>query len=178
MLSAVKAMSNDRCISHYFPLIAYIAPLQMAEVGDITPFSTRAIEGKGGRYKRISKRCCHRKKAAVVWKAVRNLKKGTTSFKKQSYNSSRSLQMARTALMQEESAHGSHGRSRLATTGRKTLTRSLPKLNESPLPARGNLLNAAALAEMVEKAAEFFNSPGAGGFATEACLEAEDAGEA
>ena len=70
MLSAVKAMSNDRCISHYFPLIAYIAPLQMAEVGDITVFSTRAVEAKGGRYKRISRRCCHRKKAAVVWKAV------------------------------------------------------------------------------------------------------------
>ena len=46
--------------------------------------------------------------------------------------------MARTALMQEESAHGSHGRSRLATTGRKTLTRTLPKLDSSPLPAHGS----------------------------------------
>ena len=94
-LKAVKSMSNDRCVSHYLPLIAYVAPRQMARRGDLWPYSTRAVEARGGRYKRISRKVAHRKRSALDIKAVQNLRLGTVSFKKTSYNSSRTLQMSR-----------------------------------------------------------------------------------
>jgi hypothetical protein len=103
-------------------------------------------------------------------KAVRNLKLGTVAFKKSAYNSSRTLQMARIACMQEESAHGAHGRSRLLTTGRTTLVRSMPKFEQAELPPMGQLLNPDALSVMLERAAVFFNAPTADGFSTEAML--------
>ena len=162
-------MSNDRCVSHYLPLIAYVAPRQMARRGDLWPYSTRAVEARGGRYKRIWRKVAHRKRSALDIKAVQNLRLGTVSFKKTSYNSSRTLQMSRVACMQEESAHGSHGRSRLSTTGRKTLSRDLPKWEATELPPMGQLLDPDALAVMLERAAGFFSAPSAG-FSTEAVL--------
>ena len=51
----MKAMSNDRCVADYLPLAAYIVPQQMAERGDLWPYSTRAVEGRGGRVKKVSK---------------------------------------------------------------------------------------------------------------------------
>ena len=163
-------MSNDRCVSHYLPLVAYVAPRQMAKRGDLWPYSTRAVEARGGRYKRISRRVNHRKRSALDIKAVQNLKLGTVNFKKSAYNSSRTLQMSRAACMQEESAHGSHGRSRLATTGRNTLVRTLPKWLEAELPPMGQLLDPDALTAMLARAATFFDAPSADGFFTEAVL--------
>ena len=162
-------MSNDRCVSHYLPLVAYVAPRQMAKRGDLWPYSTRAVEARGGRYKKISRKVAHRKRSALDMKAVRNLKLGAVAFKKTSYNSSRTLQMSRISCMQEESAHGTHGRSRLATTGRTTLVRTLPKWKEAELPLMGQLLDPDALAVMIERAAAFFDAASAG-FTTEAVL--------
>ena len=165
-------MSNSRCSSHYIPLVAYILPQQMAVVGDAWPYSTRAVEARGGRLKRISRKvCCFRKRAKEVWKSVKNLKLATVSFKKSAYNSSRTLQMFRTQCAQEESAHGSHGRSRLTTTGRNTLKRNLPKWNETERPELGKLLDPSSLSAMILRASAVFAS--ASTFETEAVLETE-----
>ena len=169
-------MSNDRCVSHYLPLVAYVASRQMAKRGDLWRYSTRAVEARGGRYKRISRKVAHRKRSALDMKSVRNLKLAAISFKKSSYNSSRTLQMARIACMQEESAHGAHGRSRLSTTGRNTLARSMPKWEEAEAPPMGQLLCPDALAGMLVRAAEFFAAPTAQGFSTEAVLPATTSG--
>ena len=171
-LQGMKAMSNSRCSSHYIPLVAYILPQQMAVVGDAWPYSTRAVEARGGRLKRISRKvCCFRKRAKEVWKSVKNLKLATVSFKKSAYNSSRTLQMFRTQCAQEESAHGSHGRSRLTTTGRNTLKRNLPKWNETERPELGKLLDPSSLSAMILRASAVFAS--ASTFETEAVLETE-----
>ena len=166
---AMNAMSNERCDSDYFPLMAYVASQQMASRGDLWPYSTRAVEGRGGRYKRIDARItCKRKRAKVVWKAVRNKKHGTVAFKKTSYNSTRTLQLLSTSCSQEESAHGLHGRSRLRTTGRKTLARSMPKWQQEEVPLIGRLLDPVALKEIIATAALQFTE--AVNFTTEACL--------
>ena len=163
-------MSNDRCVSDYLPLAAYTAALQTMGRGDLWPYSTRAVEARGGRYKRIQRKVvCHRKRAAEIWRSVRNVRLGTVSFKKQSYNSNSTLQMLRTGCAQETSAHGLHGRSRLSTTGRKTLVRTMPKWQEAELPEMGRLLDVAAVVEMLERANEMLT--GAVGFETSAHID-------
>ena len=169
LLLGMKSMSNSRCQSHYLPLVAYVLPQQISVVGDPWPFSTRAVEGRGGRLKRISRKCNHRKRAKEVWKSVKNLKLATVNFKKSAYNSSRTLQMFRTQAAQEESAHLLHGRSRLLTTGRNTLKRNLPKWNAAERPELGKLLNTSALSAMILRAAAVFASQSS--FETEAELE-------
>ena len=72
-------------------------------------------------------------------------------------------------MAQEESGHDSHGRSRLSTTGRKTLKRTMPKWNEAERPEIGKLLDPVALADMVARASAVFAS--ATTFETEAVLE-------
>lgn len=121
-------MRNGRGKSQYFPMFAYVAPVQMRRKGNLWPYSTRATEGRGARYKRIVRTTvCHQKLAAEVMKAVRNLKAGTATFKKTSYASRSSLPLLRGVVSQDRSAHRGGGRSRIATTGRSTLVRSTPK---------------------------------------------------
>ena len=65
LLKAQKDMSNGRGKSQYFPMFAYVAPVQMRRKGNLWPYSTRATEGRGARYKRIVRTTvCHRKPAA------------------------------------------------------------------------------------------------------------------
>eukprot|EP00966_Prymnesium_polylepis_P243388 5628295-Prymnesium_polylepis.1 len=152
-------------------MFAYVAPLQMRRKGDLWPYSTRATEGRGARYKRIKRTTvCHRKPAAEVMKAVRNVKTGTHSFKKSAYNSRSSLQLLRGVVAQERSAHAGGGRSRIATTGRTTLVRSLPKWLEAETPDMGRLLDPAALEVLVGQAAAFFERSAALGMETDAVL--------
>jgi hypothetical protein len=115
---------------------------------------------------------CHRKYIEVYFRAVHNATIGTHSFKQSAYKSCSTLQMMRTELAQAESAHGLHGRSRLKTTGRSTLTRSLPKYQEKLLPSMGHLLEADALVEMLVKVNEIFAAADAEelGFGTPAAL--------
>lgn len=105
-------------------------------------------------------------------KAVRNLKTGTHSWKKCSYSSRSTLQLLRGAVAQERSAHMGGGRSRIATTGRSTLVRSLPKWKEAETPEMGCLLNPAALEALLGKAAAFFEHSRAHGLETEKVLPA------
>ena len=165
-------MSNGRGKSQYFPMFAYVAPLQMRRKGDLWPYSTRATEGRGARYKRIKRSTvCHRKPAAEVMKAVRSLATGVSTFKKSSYSSRSTLQLLRGAVAQERSAHLGGGRSRIATTGRSTLVRSTPKWLEAETPEMGCLLNPDALAAMVLKAAAFFERSAALGMETDAIFD-------
>ena len=76
-------MSNDRCTADYLPIAAYVVPRQMAQRGDLWPYSTRAVEGRGGRYKKVRRKVvCFRKPAKEIWKAVRNVKQKSMSFRK------------------------------------------------------------------------------------------------
>ena len=170
-LKAMNIMSNVRCDSDYFPLVAYVASQQMALRGDLWPYSTRAVEGRGGRYKRIDRRIvCKRKRAKEAsLRCVRNKKHGTISFKKQSYKSTRTVQLLRTSCSQEESGHAQHGRARLRTTGRKTLSRNLPKWQTDELPVMGRLMDPVALEEILVLAARQFTD--LVNFKSAACLK-------
>ena len=171
-LKAMKNMSNDRCVADYFPIVAYVVPRQMADRGNLWPYSTRAVEARGARYKKIRRRLvCFKKPAQQVMKAVRNKKTGTVSFKKSAYASCSTLQMLRASSSQEASAHRSTGRSRLATTGRLTLCRTMPKWEQEELPQMGNLLDPEALVGMLEKARLMFADKAAVGFTTAAVME-------
>ena len=144
-------------------MLAYVASQQMAERGDLWPYSTRATEARGGRYKRFMRRVVCRRKRSVGGskRAVKNRKTGKVSFVKQAYHSCVSKQLLRQGAAQEVNAHLSSGRSRLKTTGRKTLTRTLPKWEdegERPLPTMGNLLDCDSLRAMLIVAVDFFES--------------------
>ena len=159
MWKAMKDMSNSRCSSQYFPLFAVVVPQQVADRGDLWPYSTRCTEGRGARYKRIRRRiACERRPKAEVWRAVANLKLGTHSFKKQSYTSSMTTQVVRCAVAQEEAAHRLGSRSRARTTGRNTLNRTLPKWVSDELPEMGYLLDPDVLPTLIVKALSFFES--------------------
>ena len=152
-------MSNSRSKSQYMPMTAYVAARQMAEVGDLWPYSTRATEARGGRYKRLKKVTCQRRRStAPVMRGVINKKLGRVSFSKQGYNSSTSFQLLRGGCAQEINSHRLSGRNRIRTTGRKTLKRSVPKWEEdaNPMPPLGRLLDADALKFMYGKAAAYF----------------------
>ena len=165
-------MSNDRCTADYLPIAAYVVPRQMAQRGDLWPYSTRAVEGRGGRYKKVRRKVvCFRKPAKEIWKAVRNVKQKSMSFRKSYYNSCSTLQTLRTVGAQEDSSQSAHRRNRLSTTGRRSLQRTLPKYQQERLPEMGNLLDPVALVSMLEKAAAVFSDVNAVGFATAAAVE-------
>ena len=88
-----------------------------------------------------------------------NKKLGTHNFKQQAYNSSTSQQLLRLGAAHEESSHRKAGRTRLATTGRKTLKRNVPKWQQeaNPRPPKGKLLDAKALREILAKAIAYFD---------------------
>ena len=135
--AGLKACSQGRHKSQYVPMFLGHAALQTAEHGDLWPYSTRSVEGRGGRIKKAKRnRVCHRARttSSDVMRAVRNLKNGALNFKATNYNSSASEQMMRVMCQQEESAHVKNGRQRLATTGRKTLNRAVPKWETDELP--------------------------------------------
>ena len=159
MWKSMKDLSNSRCSSQYFPLFGIVVPQQVAERGDLWPYSTRCTEGRGARYKRIHRRItCERRPAEEVWRAVQNLKLSTHAFKKQAYRSKLSLQLTRTAVAQEEAAHRENSRSHIKTTGRNTLYRTLPKWVQDELPEMGYLLDPDVLPALVDKAIGFFRS--------------------
>ena len=164
LLEAQKDLTNGRGESQYFPMFAYVVPLQMRRFRrSLWHFSTRATEGRGARYKRFKRRAvCQRKRAAEVQRSVANVKLGTVSFKKSSYNSSMTQQLMRLACAQEEIMHES-GR-RIGRTGRRTLVRSLPKWKAVEPPPMGNLLDYDALVEMLSSVQTFFQGSADLGF--------------
>lgn len=160
-------------------MFAYIAPLQMKKYGrSLWPFSTRATEGRGGRYKRFKRRVVsQRKRSSDVHRAVRNIKKGTVHFKKSTYNSSMCEQPMQLACAQEQIAHGKFARRRLSRTGRKTLVRTLPKWKAVEPPPMGNLLDYDALVDMLGRVQGFFSRAEELGFETSADLLSACAGD-
>ena len=160
-------------------MFAYVAPLQMKKFRrGLWPFSTRATEGRGGRYKRFKRRViCQRKRSTDVARAVRNVKLGTVTFKKSTYNSSMCEQLMKLACAQEDIAHGPNARRRLSRTGRKTLVRTLPKWKAVEVPPMGNLLDYDALVSMLDSAQAFFGRGEALGFETSSDLLSACAGD-
>ena len=160
-------MSNGRSTLHYFPLYAAVSPRQMAKHGNLWPWSTRVVEGRGAIYKRFARRgVCARKRMSEVHRAVRNVKAGAFSFKTQAYNSSKTSQMVRLAVSREESTGRKY--TRLRTTGCTCLVRSLPKWQAQEAPPMGRLLDVAALEEMLVRVEKFFAASVALGIETDA----------
>ena len=179
-LEAQKDLSNGRGQSQYFPMFAYVAPLQMKKFRrGLWPFSTRAVEGRGGRYKRFKRRViCQRKRSSHVARSVRNVKLGTGNFKKSTYNSSMCEQLMKLACAQEDIAHGPSAHRRLGRTGRKTLVRTMPKWKAVEPPPMGNLLDYASLVGMLDRVQAFFNTGDLLGFETSVDLISACAGDA
>ena len=111
----------------------------MRRRGDLWPYSTRAVEGRGGQLKKIGRRIiCWRRRCQGTYK--RNIKrKGATRTVVQSYGSAPEKQLMRASCFREDRAHAQK-RSRVATTGRKTLARSVPKAEEAALPELGDVM--------------------------------------
>jgi hypothetical protein len=71
----------------------------------------------------------------------------------QSYNSTPEKQLMRGACSFENRIHANK-RSRLATTGRNTLARTIPKVEQADLPALGDVLEPASFKRMCLKRRE------------------------
>ena len=95
-----------------------VATRQMRKCGNLWRFSTRAVEGRGGRLKHIGRRMvCWRLRSNGKYKRI---VRGRVV--EQTYSSAPERQLMRTACSREERAH-TQQRSRVATTGRNTLKR-------------------------------------------------------
>ena len=90
----------------------------MRKCGNLWRFSTRAVEGRGGRLKHIGRRMvCWRLRSNGKYKRI---VRGRVV--EQTYSSAPERQLMRAACSREERAH-TQQRSRVATTGRNTLKR-------------------------------------------------------
>ena len=107
----------------------------MRQWGDLWKFSTRAVEGRGGRLKHIGRRMiCWRRRSNGKYK--RMIRDNVVS---QTYTSAPEYQLMRASCAREDRAH-SQKRSRVATTGRATLVRSGAKLEAMEKPSMGGEL--------------------------------------
>jgi len=117
---------SERRHKSWYPHLMRIAALQMRVKGDLWRFSTRCVEGRGGQIKRIARRMvCWRRRCSAYKRSVK-ARGGGTRVITQSYNSTPERQLMRQACKREDRGH-KRPRSRLATTGRKTLARVVPK---------------------------------------------------
>ena len=139
LLDLLNSVSNHRHKCSYVQLLMGIGAKQVRKRGDLWPFSTRAVEGRGGQLKKIGRRIiCWRRRCQTTYK--RNIKRrGAARTVVQSYNSAPELQLMRASCFREERAH-TQKRSRVATTGRNTLARTLPKAEMTELPALGAVM--------------------------------------
>lgn len=104
----------------------------MREWGDLWRFSTRSVEGRGGRLKHIGRRMiCWRRRSTGKYKRVVRGK-----VVSQTYESAPERQLMRAACSREDRAH-TQSRSRVATTGRNTLKRSFAKVDLASMPRLG-----------------------------------------
>ena len=112
-----ESVCSGRHRSWYLHLFVYIVPRQIERYGDLWPFSTAALEGRGARIKRV--RVCWRgySDKPMICKAERQGR--VTSFKR-SYRSAPTIQILRMITAAEELYHDGKGRgaSRLKNTGR------------------------------------------------------------
>ena len=138
LLEHLNVVSDGRHKSCYPHQFMTTVPRQIHARGDLWRFSTRSVEGRGGRIKRISRRIvCWRRNCKSYQHSVRT-KTGHRVIT-QSYSATPEKMLMRGACAAEISTHADK-RSRLATTGRNTLARTIPKAQEAELPALGNVL--------------------------------------
>ena len=141
LLELLNSISNLRHKSWYFHK-CMVAARQTRKWGDLWRFSTRAVEGRGGQLKRIGRRIiCWRHRCKGSYQ--RNIRrKGATKTITQGYGSAPHRQLMKVSCFREHGAH-SRKRARLATTGRNTLVRSVPKVESAEsaaLPELGDVL--------------------------------------
>ena len=139
LLDLLNTVSNHRHKCAYVQMMMTVGAKQVRARGNLWPYSTRAVEGRGGQLKKIGRRIiCWRRRSQGTYK--RNIRrKGAVRTVVQGYGSPPERQLMRAACFREERAH-TQKRSRVATTGRNTLARSLPKAEMAALPALGDAL--------------------------------------
>ena len=148
-LNVVSDRRHKTCYPHQFMTVA---TRQIRERGDLWRFSTRSVEGRGGRIKRISRRIvCWRRRCTSYQRSVRT-KTGHRVIT-QSYNSNPEKQLMRAVCSFEDRIHESK-RSRVSTTGRNTLARTIPKAQQAELPALGDALEPSRIKRMCLEARE------------------------
>ena len=114
-LDVLNDVSTRRHKSWYAHLFITIVPRQMRRWGDLWRFSTRSVEGRGGRLKHIGRRMlCWRRRSATYHRTVK-AKDGGSQIINQSYNSTPERQLMRAACSPEDRGH-TQKRSKLATT--------------------------------------------------------------
>ena len=121
----------------------------MRRRGDLWRFSTRSVEGRGGRLKHIGRRM-------ICWRRRSNGKyKRTVRGKviEQTYTSAPERQLMRASCSREDRAH-TQKRSRVATTGRNTLKRSGAKVDAPTPVSLGGELTSEFVKRMCVAAAE------------------------
>ena len=115
----------------------------MRKYGNLWRFSTRAVEGRGGRLKHIGRRMiCWRRRSNGKYKRIVRGK-----VVQQTYSSAPERQLMRAACSREERAH-TQQRSRVAATGRNTLKREFAKVDAAPTLQLGGELEPAFVKKM------------------------------
>jgi len=139
LLELLNSVSNWRHKCAYIQMMMTVGAKQVRTRGNLWPFSTRAVEGRGGQLKKIGRRIiCWRRRSQGTYK--RNIRRlGAARTVVQGYSSAPERQLMRASCFREDRAH-TQKRSRMATTGRNTLARSMPKAELAELPALDDVL--------------------------------------
>jgi len=139
LLDLLNSVSNRRHKCAYVQMMMTVGAKQVRQRGNLWPFSTRAVEGRGGQLKKIGRRIiCWRRRSQGTYK--RNIRrKGVARTVVQGYGSAPERQLMRASCFREDRTH-TQKRSRVVTTGRNTLARSTPKAELAELPAMGDAL--------------------------------------
>lgn len=145
----LNGVSNFRHKSWYAANIWAVASRQMLMYGNLWRFSTRSVEGRGGRLKHIGRRmiCWRRRSTGKYKRQVRG------KVIEQTYTSAPERQLLRAAVSREERAH-TQQRSRVATTGRKTLKREGVKFDAAAEVKLGGEVECSFVKKMCVAAAE------------------------
>ena len=148
-LNVVSDHRHKSCYPHQFMTTL---SRQIRARGDLWKYSTRSVEGRGGRIKRISKKIiCWRRNCKSYQRSVRT-KTGHRVIT-QSYNCTPEKMLMRAACHSEDRVH-TNKRSLVATTGRNTLARTIPKAQAAELAPLGALLESERMKRMCQEGKE------------------------
>ena len=112
-----EGVCSGRHHSWYVHLFVYVVPRQIERYGELWPFSTAALEGRGARIKRV--KVCWRGYSGEPMVCKRERQGRVSTFKK-AYKSSPTIQILRMITAAEELYSNGKGRgaARLKATGR------------------------------------------------------------